>query len=342
MSVVFFHYLANGIRSDKISSFERFGALSDIAEYGYLGVDFFFLVSGFVIMFSAANTTPERFVVSRFVRLWPTFLLCMSLTAILRLTWGGPVMAITWQQYLVNVTMIAPYLGFDNIDRVYWSLTYEIFFYATVFLVLLADRIRHAEMLVQVWITAIIVTMIADIDLPMFRPFFILFAAGCMFSFVQNGGMTARRVASLLVCLAVAIYAAQDRAANLSIMREYDLSPFVIAAVTAAFFAIFLVFTTSRLRSVGLPFARHFGLMTYPLYLLHAYIGYIVLSRYGSEANKEWLVAVTVVGMLAASLAVVTLWEQPFRQAWIAMADWLLGTPIRQLLRITRRSARTA
>ena len=85
-AVVSFHYLINGPRRNNIEAYDVIPFAP--AEYGHMGVDAFFIISGFVIMMSAGNTTVSSFARSRFIRLWPTFALCMTITAIVRVVSG--------------------------------------------------------------------------------------------------------------------------------------------------------------------------------------------------------------------------------------------------------------
>ena len=55
MIVVFFHYFFNGLLNGKITSIHELTYFADIAKYGYLGVDLFFIISGYVIFNSAVD-----------------------------------------------------------------------------------------------------------------------------------------------------------------------------------------------------------------------------------------------------------------------------------------------
>lgn len=101
-----------------------------IAAYGYLGVDLFFIVSGFVILSSSFAATTASFAVGRALRLYPAFVLCVALTAIFAVFLKGD--HISALQFLGNLTIVPGLVGVTPIDGVYWSLALEIQFYLGV------------------------------------------------------------------------------------------------------------------------------------------------------------------------------------------------------------------
>ena len=68
LSVVLFHYFFRGA-ADGIHLAEGYPEVAGYALYGYLGVNLFFLISGFVIAWSAEGRAWEQFALARFVRL---------------------------------------------------------------------------------------------------------------------------------------------------------------------------------------------------------------------------------------------------------------------------------
>ena len=199
-AVMMFHYIVNGPKGGKIKSY-GFGAdpISAAASLGYIGVDFFFMVSGFVIALSASSVTPKQFFRSRFLRLWPTFILCMTITAIVRLASGRADMAIGLDQYFANWTMAAPFIGYPNVDGVYWTLVYELVFYAMMLVILMLGWVSRLETLCRLWLVAILLLELTGVSVPGFTGYFALFCAGCMFSFVWRFGWTPARAAFLLL-----------------------------------------------------------------------------------------------------------------------------------------------
>ena len=78
LAVVFFHYtFLNAVRFNQIPTYPILG---DFSKYGYMGVELFFMISGFVILMTTINKSPVDFVISRVSRLYPAFWIALSLT----------------------------------------------------------------------------------------------------------------------------------------------------------------------------------------------------------------------------------------------------------------------
>ena len=130
----------------------RTSSLAPVAKYGYLGVELFFMISGFVILMTAANGSLKGFLISRFVRLYPAFWACCTLTFVTILALGAPRYEASLAQYLINMTMTSAFVGVAEIDGSYWSLFVEMKFYGLVALVLLLGQIRHSQLLLVLWL----------------------------------------------------------------------------------------------------------------------------------------------------------------------------------------------
>src|ERR1700736_5214925 len=57
-----------------------FHALIPYSWFGWMGVQIFFVISGFVIAYSSNHATPVWFLKSRFLRLFPTLWVCSLIT----------------------------------------------------------------------------------------------------------------------------------------------------------------------------------------------------------------------------------------------------------------------
>lgn len=94
ISVVLFHYTFNGIANGKITSISHTPWLVGVTKYGYLGVEFFFMISGFVIFFSARKKSASNFMVNRATRLYPAYWFAVLFTSLFAVQWGGNLMSV--------------------------------------------------------------------------------------------------------------------------------------------------------------------------------------------------------------------------------------------------------
>ncbi len=118
-----------------------FPFLTGMTNIGSVGVEIFFLLSGFVIAASAKGSTPLQFALSRAIRVFPALWLCGLVALVARATTGEP-----WGE-LANVfarsallSPVGPY-----IDGVVWTLVVEAIFYLLVFVVLLRGGFGQIE-----------------------------------------------------------------------------------------------------------------------------------------------------------------------------------------------------
>jgi peptidoglycan/LPS O-acetylase OafA/YrhL len=127
---------------------------SEYFKYGYLGVDLFFIISGFVIAFSIKHLSLRKFCYSRFKRLYPMYWICLLLTFIVSYFWGAPRYHVTFTQLLANLTMVQKLWGQGDVDGAYWSLYVELKFYLIIALFLILNRFKKISLdyLVYFWL----------------------------------------------------------------------------------------------------------------------------------------------------------------------------------------------
>lgn len=95
---------------------------------GRFGIALFFLISGYVVPFSFKEPHAfQKFVISRFFRLYPAYWLSLA-AAVAALTWAAGAQFET-RTVLANITMLQMALGQPNVLGPYWTLIIELTFY---------------------------------------------------------------------------------------------------------------------------------------------------------------------------------------------------------------------
>lgn len=99
----------------------------ELFRYGWLGVNLFFIISGFVISFTLFKyNSIKNFAIARFARLYPAYWCSIIFSAVLVLIVHDH---INLSQYLVNFLMFQDWLHFKDVCGVYWTLAFELAFY---------------------------------------------------------------------------------------------------------------------------------------------------------------------------------------------------------------------
>lgn len=306
LAVVFFHYtfVAAGTGLTPVAEWP---AVSSLSRYGYLGVTLFFIISGFVILLSAQGRTPSQFVRSRFLRLFPAYWLGLTVTALVLALWGAGRHTVSLPQYLANLFMLQKVFGYKHVDGVYWTLLVELKFYFLVWLLLRFDQLKKLRGWVWGWLSCAALALLvpekvgdrmASLLLADTAPYFIIGIAA--FLIRQDGGQ--RRDWALMVAAGwIAGVVAAHEAVELSIGYRQTIS----ATVVVCFVALFCLLFAAIARDYGRPLRRSWltpiGALTYPLYLLHAYIGFTVMRLLGgSEPNPVFILSLIAVMLLAA------------------------------------------
>ncbi len=239
MIVVLFRYTSNGISNGKIESIAHTPWILDFSKYGYLGVELFFMISGYVIFFSANNNSASRFAVSRAVRLYPSYIFAVVLTSACEWQWEADLVSLTPAKILANLTMFQFYLGYGNVDGVYWTLVYEIIFYMAVLLILISRWRNFFSNMVLFWPLAMVVAFALNVEyLPLLGGYFYYFAAGALFALLSVR-QTWHIAGSLVLMLAFSLSYSVGKAASQGVRDNVEYSAPVIIFIITLFFILF-------------------------------------------------------------------------------------------------------
>jgi len=290
--VVFFHYLSRWTPPFHTESYYPYGSRFnelEIIKNGGVGVLFFFMISGFVILFTLERTSSIRlFFTNRLIRLWPTMALC-SIIIFLTVRILDPLnlfkaFEVGYRNFLPSLTFTSPmFWNTQFMDSSFWSIEIEVKFYILSALVYYLSG-KHFG---AIWtsFTLLVLGMNAILNLsyleyflfPKFLPFF---SAGILFYIIfkkQNFlWVWAALILMVFFCM---------------LTRESTVDKLLISI----FYLLFLVFI---FKEQWLSWANHqiilaVGLASYPFYLLHQHIGVILINHlsYLLPLNGNWTIA---------------------------------------------------
>jgi peptidoglycan/LPS O-acetylase OafA/YrhL len=319
LAVVLYHYTFSGYAGHLTSI--AFPALSHVTRYGYLGVDMFFTISGFVVLLSAWGRRPHEFAISRIVRLYPAYWVAVTITAIVAITLSRGLFKVTPVQYAANLTMLNGLPSIANVDVVYWTLWVEIRFYLLVF-VLAWTGITRKRVVTLAWLwlaaTAVIEAHVLPagaaekLDLLVQSQWSHYFIAGMALCLIYRTGFSGQLGAILVITYGNEVYQAINFANRVSARYHQALHPPVIAAVITVIFVVTTLIALRVTRRLGRPWFAVAGALTYPLYLVHAYSGFVLFNLFGGVVSRWVLLVATIAGMCCAAYAIHQLVEVRF------------------------------
>ncbi|MCJ1678360.1 acyltransferase [Streptomyces sp. APSN-46.1] len=328
--VVAFHFIAFDDWATPLwgkSTSAIFPTAHPIASYGWLGVQLFFLISGFVICMSCWGRTVKDFAISRVIRLYPAYWFAVLLTAgVMLWSHGMKQTGYTPTKILSNLTMLQEPMGAGDIDPVYWTLWTELRFYL-LFAIVAALGVTYRRVVVfcGIWLLMSVlaphsgIALIQLMAMPESAPFFV---AGVVMFLMHRFGTKPE----LWLLLGTSWLLAQNQLPSLMKTAEgsvkHQLSWTVCLAVITLFYLLVLGVALGRLRFFNRKWLTTAGALTFPLYLLHEELGWEIIRRLHTDIAPWPLLGGILAVMLIASWLVHRFVERPSAKA---MKKWLTG-----------------
>ena len=330
LAVIGFHYFARWAPPQAPHALYPYGALGASwfpFRYGYLGVELFFIISGFVISMTLFRSRSfGNFVRKRFARLFPTMLLCSILSFVIVSSLPQHALQPRWRDFLPSLTFTDPLLWsplfgvpFHAMDGSYWSLFVEVKFYFWIGLLYFGVGSRRFFAAVALGIAALVAAMGTMLAWGLSHTWALnfVFALDYLPWFVAGVGFYALycnhrdRLGWLLLLEAVLA---------VPVLHVRHLSDSVVPLLAMAVCYVLFLLMLLRPRSLAWLSARPLaavGMASYSLYLLHQDIGVAVLAsiREAVGPTAPWTAIALPLGLVllltASSLAIYRYWEAP-------------------------------
>jgi peptidoglycan/LPS O-acetylase OafA/YrhL len=332
LSVLLYHYT---IKWAPLLPYGHF--FGDRFDFGFLGVHFFFIISGFVIHYTLENTPdPFSFFRNRFARLFPAMLLCSAVTFfVMRLIDDGRLFPDTHEawNFLPSLTFVNPVLWnsltggrFAWLNGSYWSLWTEIQFYFIAGAVYFPGKRHYFRnvLLAGLFVCSVkYVPVLAEILLHRCSPsaarislfakwkyycaafnisyFMLWFLAGTVFYELYKRVHNQRPASLWFRMMVVAVFLCllgETLIFYSGILRQTLPTVFVMILLFLC-----LIYRPGMLRFLKHPLPARIGLISYSIYLIHEDIGVILIRRTASWLGPWSPIAVIIVIALIVGFA---------------------------------------
>ncbi len=314
--VMFYHYYYRFLNTHYSYSFN----VSEILSYGYLGVELFFIISGFVITLTLTKCTSFfEFIKKRFTRLIPAMLICSLITFVfINISQNNLFQNSTsFGNLLISNTFISPLLlnelfSFDlsYIDGAYWSLWAEIIFYVfagLLYYIAPKKLLRNFSILVFIGVMGFFVfitrtgmeiatTFIGENIYLLFRNFFKIF------TFFEYGlwfliGMVLKHLYfdksnKFLSIYLFTLFLIQ----TILILNLYT---FWFSVITYLILLLF-IYKPNKLSFLGGKTIGKVGIASYAIYLIHQNVGVSLINNYSQLfGDYNWLIPIIIIGLFS-------------------------------------------
>jgi peptidoglycan/LPS O-acetylase OafA/YrhL len=318
LAVLLYHYTFSAAR---LLGTPAFG-IDKISRYGYLGVDAFFIISGYVVLMSSMHKSPKYFLISRVVRLYPAYFICCIITFVV--LYFGKVSTpeiphVTLKLLIYNLTMFQEFLGKVNLSGIFWTLTYELGFYFIILMLAALKLWKHLILIIILWLTyTLFINYSTEKNafsfflIPKYSPCFI---AGMLFYLLRINYTKNWKIYLLIIfCFLVNIKN------NIQITEDMNnfyhdanaMNTIVVFSITLLFYTFFFLSASEKLNFKVFRHTSRLGVLTYPLYLMHPF-GIGIFMALGATWNKYFLLLLATTLSISISFLIYKFVEERFR-----------------------------
>jgi peptidoglycan/LPS O-acetylase OafA/YrhL len=316
LMVILFHYFYRF----KGTHYEYSIYIPEIFKFGYLGVQLFFIISGFVITLTLTKCNSFfEFIKKRFSRLIPAMLICSFITFIFISVFDQNNLfpnSTVFSNFLFSNTFISPILfndlfslKFDYIDGAYWSLWVEINFYiiaGLMYFISPKKLLRTFSIFtfigfigIYVFISStgkgIVTPYIGENSYSVFRQlfeFFTFFVYSLWFliGIVLKHLYFDKNNKFLFIYLFL-----------LFLIQSILLFNFYTSVFTLLTYLVLLLFIYKphKLSFLGNKAIVKVGVASYSIYLIHQNIGVVIINRFSPLfGTYNWLIPIIITGSL--------------------------------------------
>lgn len=296
-----YKYQIQGLRGFSVLLVFLYHCKIQLFSNGYLGVDIFFVISGFVITqaiykdYLGNKFSINSFFIKRIKRIIPNLFFIIILTYILYVIFGPPDLSL-WPQTISSLFGVSNLWLLNNqknyFDNIFddplghtWSLGVEEQFYLVYpFLIfLLFKRKKRINYSIIALIIIIVITLALSLYIEKLKPEYVFylsplrfweFAFGCLIFFISNKKKKNNNLANLfLIIILIVIFA-----------ENYIVISYIFKNILIVFASGLYIYYSNRNNFIGKKYLSNFGNVSYSFYLWHLpiifFLDLYINSRY--------------------------------------------------------------
>ena len=301
LAVCMFHFTKGFVNED--------GSIREIFRSGWMGVEVFFVISGFVIPFSLLGSSFGfrhyfKFLKKRFLRIEPAYL--ASIVLIVGLNYiASKAPGFDGVPFSLDIPLLLEHLGylvgfFNNtwLSPVYWTLEIEFHYYLVIGLLLALWHLKNKWLIVSSIVGLLSLSLINQDVIPFFN-YTDIFVLGILTAFYKKDQLPKTAFIILLVLAAAVVF------------QGHGIAICFLTFSTAILIAFYGSYGNSKV-------LLFLGNISYSLYLLHVPIGGKIINLSKrldlSEASKFGVILIALAFSVLAAWFFYKFIEKPSHQ----------------------------
>ncbi|KGM13259.1 acyltransferase family protein [Cellulomonas bogoriensis] len=268
---------------------ERFPVLGHVSTYFALAPELFFVISGFVILWTAWGRSVPAVVASRLSRLYPSYWAALLMTSFLLLVIWPEGKRITIGEVLVNLTLMQSAFNVRHVDGVYWTLWTELRFYLLIVLLVAIGLTRRRI----IWFCALwpLAAWAVDVAGWQYAQMFListyapLFAGGMLLFLIFRDGHSTLLWSLVAGNVALSVHhIVPVQMRSLEANTIFAINPWLVGALVVGCFGLVVLLSLTRIARLKVQWFVGLGAITYPLYLIHEFWGWWIIAELAPHA----------------------------------------------------------
>jgi exopolysaccharide production protein ExoZ len=312
--VVLYHF------NSSTTQYFHFVFFNDFFKFGNIGVDFFFVLSGFIITYTHMKDLTtfrnwKQFFLKRFLRIYPIYWIICSITLLTYIvaTHGyvnnlGMQLDINKIPYVISSYLLIP-TGTPFFIRAAWSLTYEVLFYLFFGLCIFLG-FKSAKVLFFSWYLLIIINQLTfKYNTILFNPTIVEFLNGCLVGYLI---VTKKPIYYLFATCIFGL-----------------ISPLFLAASIISFIVYFLAKYNVENKFLSIPLL--IGDASYSIYLTHIFFMsflFRIFAKHGNYPVAIGIFVMVVIGGILTHLFIEKPMLKTLNKKFVRKKDKVVITPI--------------